>query len=315
MQSINEINKDKTVVTIGNFDGVHLGHLKLIDKVVERAIALNADSVVLTFDMHPYHLLYPHMKPYLLTSNDKREELIKSHGVQNVCALQFDEELAVMSAESFLKTIVIDKLKATEIVIGYDSRFGHNREGDYQFLKDREEKYGYKAIYVDSLKQDGVVISSTIIRELLMNGRIELATDYLGYAYHYKGIVVHGKKIGHTINFPTLNIVPLNLHQLIPTTGIYLCGCIIEDRHYWGVTNVGYSPTIKSEHKLEVEMFVFDFDKNVYNKTVEIEFYSRIREEEKFDTIEQLIKQIEIDVCRAREMIPLYVSVFNFNRR
>ncbi len=306
MQRINEIEKNKTVITIGNFDGVHRGHLRLVDKVVERASILNAMSVVLTFDMHPYHLLYPEMKPYLLTSNEKREELVKLHGIDYVCAMEFSEDLAQMSAEEFLINILLKKLNAVEVVIGYDARFGHNREGDYQFLKNREEQYGYKTIYVDSLKLGDEVVSSTTIRDSIRIGNLEKATDLLGYFYHYKGVVVHGKKIGHKISFPTLNIEPLTLHQLIPATGIYLTGCVIDGEHFWGVTNVGYSPTIKTEQMLEVEMFVFDFDKNVYDKTLEIEFYSRIREEEKFASIDDLVKQIGLDVEKAKSMIPLY---------
>jgi len=296
----------KTVITIGNFDGVHTGHQSLVKKVIERAQVNNCKSVVITFNMHPYHLLYPEMKPYLLTSSSNKERRLIDLGIDYVCPLEFTPELSEMSANDFLKDIIIDHLNAVEVVIGYDARFGKDREGDYSFLKKMEETYNYKTIFVDSQKNDDDVVSSSLMRALLRDGNLGRATELMGYHYGYQGTVVRGKQIGHRINFPTLNIVPLAEHQLIPATGIYLSRVKIEGILYWGATNIGYSPTIKTEQKLEVEMFVFDFDRDIYGQNIEIEFIQRLRSEEKFASIDELIEQIGEDVKYAKSLIPLY---------
>ncbi|MBN2830541.1 MAG: bifunctional riboflavin kinase/FAD synthetase [Candidatus Cloacimonetes bacterium] len=306
MHCLKDVENLQTVITIGNFDGVHIGHRALLRKVIERAKSNNVKSAVITFNMHPYHLLYPHMKPYLLTSPEKKEELLLRMGIDYVCSLDFTPELAEMSAQAFLKDIIIERLRAIEIVLGYDARFGKDREGNYNFLLEQEKFYNYKAIYVESLVMNDRVVSSSLIRQLIRAGEMEQASQLLESYYSFKGTVVHGKQIGHKTSFPTLNIVPETEHQLIPATGIYVTGIHIAGSYFWGVTNIGYSPTLKTEQKLEIEMFVFDFNSEIYGQSVEIYFYRRLRDEEKYSSADELVSQIKRDVELAKELIPQF---------
>ena len=209
------------IITMGTFDGVHKGHQKLLNKVIELAKRKNGESVVITYYHHPLEVIHKKTFPYLLTERDIKEHCIKKLGIDYVLYLKFDREMAEMSAYDFLSKIIIGELKAKEIVVGYDTHFGKNREGNLQFLKNHQSEFGYKLHYVEPFKIENIIVSSSKIRDLIREGDLEKASLYLGRTYSLKGKVVHGEKIGTEIGFPTINVKPTDNYKLIPALGGY----------------------------------------------------------------------------------------------
>ena len=289
------------VLTMGTFDGVHLGHQSLFKELKKRAELANGEAIVLTYYHHPLETIHRKTFPYLLTEKDKKEELLKKFGIDCIFYLNFNEEMAKLSADEFLKNIIIEEIKAKEIVVGYDTHFGRFREGDYQFLKNNEEKYGYKVDIIEPCKINNRIISSSLIRDFIREGDIQDAAKCLGRLYSISGEVITGHKIGEKIGFPTINIHPHDANKLIPAIGVYICEVVIEANKYFGLTNIGYSPTLKNKGIKEVETHILDFCGNLYNKKVEVFFHKRIREEKLFSSKHELIKEIRNDINKARD--------------
>lgn len=293
------------IVTMGTFDGVHKGHKKLLEKLVREAKKNNGESVVITYYHHPLEVIHSKTFPYLLTEKDIKKELLRELGVDCVLYLNFDKKMAEMTAESFLSEIIIGELQAKEIVVGYDTHFGKKREGNYSFLKKAKEKFGYELHYVEPYKLDNRIVSSSIIRDLIREGNMQKAKEYLGREYSLVGNVVHGEHIGTEIGIPTINTVPIDDYKLIPALGVYITSLLIDNKKFYGVTNIGYSPTLKRSHIKEIETFIFDFDQNIYDKSVEIFFHRRIRDEKMFNTTQELINVINEDIKEAKEFFGL----------
>jgi len=296
---LNSIPKFKhgCVATIGNFDGVHLGHQALIRRVGDIAKEKKLPSVIILFEPQPGELFNPSGCPARLTRLREKLEVIQKFSINTVIVLRFKKKLAGLSAESFLKNILVEKLSVQYLVIGDDFKFGNDRRGDIHFLEQQQEKYHYHVEEVSAIKHEKR-ISSSAIREALQNGDFKTAEKLLGRYYSFCGHVVHGNKKGRLINFPTANIY---LHRKkSPLSGVYFVRVpAIKRKPIYGIANVGFRPTVKGD-KVILEVHLFDFKGNLYGKILKVEFLKKIREEKKFSSIEKLRQQIEKDVEAAR---------------
>ena len=289
------------IVTMGTFDGVHKGHQKILKKLRERADETNGTALVITYYHHPLEIIHRKTFPYLLTERRQKKELLHKYGADCVLYLNFTKEMARMSAEEFLKEILIDEVHMSEIIVGYDTHFGKYREGDKQFLFEMGKKYKYDTVPVEPYKIHNRIISSSMIRDFIREGNIKDAGICLGRDYSLSGKIVMGQQLGRSIGFPTINIQTDDPYKLIPAIGVYVTDVFIDDKKLLGVTNIGYSPTLKKTGIKEVETFIIDFDEDVYDKEVKITFKDRIRDEKNFSTPAELIKNIKNDVIYAKK--------------
>jgi riboflavin kinase/FMN adenylyltransferase len=300
--NLNEIKKPLTnpVLTIGNFDGVHKGHLALFDKVKERAKAIGGQSVVMTFEPHPLKIMRPADGPQLITHTGQKLELIEKAGIDVIVCVSFDREFAAIPARDFVNNILVEKIGIKEIVVGYDYTFGHNREGDINLLREIGKDFGFVVHLVGPIEIDHTLVSSTSIRRLVQEGRLEEARVLLGRDFEVQGTVVKGQnRGGRLLGFPTANLNPHG--ELLPKTGVYAVKLLIDDVFYEGVTNVGYNPTF-GDTGLTVETHVLDYSGELMGKTIKVLFIKRLRDEKTFKTLEELSGQIAQDIARAKEV-------------
>lgn len=293
-----------SVVTIGVFDGVHIGHKAVIKKVAMRAKALGANSAVVTFDPHPLKVLSPrHFIPSLI-SLKHRIKLIKELGIDKVLVMKFDKRMAGMPPAKFIKDIIIKKLNAEEIFVGEDFCFGSRAQADVNALKAIGKRFGLKVNVIRHIKQRGVPVSSSAIRRLVINGIINKASELLGRPYSILGTVVSGSHLGHLLGYPTANINPH--HEAIPPSGVYAVRVKFKGRPYKGVMNIGTRPTFYDhgrDKEPSIEVHIFDFNERIYGKDLEIIFVKELRGERKFKQIDSLIEQIKKDSRQARMVL------------
>lgn len=295
------------VVTIGNFDGVHIGHQALFHEVIERADEIGGTTVAMTFEPHPLRVLSNNSHPPLITLYEQKVELIERAGLDVLICVPFTKEFAGISAQSFIKDILIDRIGMKAVVVGKDYSFGKNREGNLELLNSMGQKFGFKVFVLDWIKgatSFEARSSSTRIRDLVMEGQMEKAQKLLGRHYQIRGTVISGRnRGGKLLGFPTANI---NLYdELCPKTGVYAVNVELEDgRRLKGVANIGYSPTFE-DRVFTVEVHLLDFNDNIYNQKIRINFIHRIRDEKKFSGIAELAAQIKKDVQTARDIITL----------
>lgn len=301
-------NEDKKIpklpslcLTLGTYDGIHLGHQKIIRLVVEKARQIDGASCVVTFDPHPRQILAPDSAPDLLTSTKKKIELIEALGVDAICLIRFNPEFAKIEARDFVKDFLIGTLHMRIIIEGYDWRFGKGRKGGVGLLREMGKDDGYEVEQVDGVAIDGQVISSTLIRELVILGDLDVAAGYLGRRYSITGDIVEGSRLGREIGFPTANIKPH--HGAIPPNGIYAVWVDVAGMRRQGTLNIGYRPTVTEEKKRTVEVHIMDFYQDIYNEEMEITFVEKLRDEEKFPSLEALTAQIKKDVEKARAVL------------
>jgi riboflavin kinase/FMN adenylyltransferase len=288
-----------TVLTLGVFDGLHLGHQRIMQTVVERARATNAVPTVITFDPHPRAVLYPENAPPLLQTLDQRLANFAVLGIEQTIVVHFDADFAAQDAEIFLRHIVYERLRAKEVYLGKGFAFGKNRGGNIELLKKISNELGFFADEVPEVCLRGQRISSSKIRELLKDGKVNLARRMLGRPYGVEGQIVHGFERGRTIGFPTANLKPRN--RVVPKYGVYATATLIENRWRRSITNVGVRPTFNEETAPSIESYVFDFDGDLYGDVLRVRFLHRIRDERKFGGIDELKAQIEKDTRYARE--------------
>ncbi len=293
------------VITMGTFDGVHLGHQKLLQELKSKAREHGGEAVVITYYHHPLELIHKSTFPYLLTEKEKKEELLKKHGVDCVLYLDFNENMVNLSAEDFLYNIIIGEVKAKSIAIGYDTHFGKNRSGNFQFLKENSIKYNYEIDIIEPYKIDNRIVSSSLIRDLVREGDMINTSEFLGRNYSVSGVVKTGHRIGHGLGFPTINLHPSDRHKLIPGIGVYICEAEFLGSRYKAVTNVGYSPTLKNTGIKEIETHILDFKGDLYNTPVEIFFHKKLRNELHFENRDKLIGMIGKDIKLTREYFSL----------
>ncbi len=286
-----------TVLTLGVFDGLHLGHQKIIQKVVSRAKAVNAIPTVITFDPHPRAVLYPENAPPLLQTLDQRLANFEVLGIEQAIVIRFNREFAKQNAEAFLRDIVHERLQAKEVFLGKGFAFGKNRGGNIELLKKISAELGFFADEVPEITVRGQRISSSKIRELLAGGKINFARRMLGRPYGVEGQIIHGDQRGRTIGFPTANLKLRN--RVIPKYGVYATANLIDGKWQRSITNVGVRPTFDSDKEPSIESYIFDFDGDLYGNVLRVRFLHRIRDERKFGGIEELKAQIERDTRRA----------------
>jgi riboflavin kinase/FMN adenylyltransferase len=287
-----------TVLTLGVFDGLHLGHQLIMRTVVERARAVGAVPTVITFDPHPRAVLHPATAPPLLQTFDQKMEALKVLGIEQTIVLRFTREFAAVRAEQFLKDIVTERLHAREVYLGKGFAFGHKREGNIELLRRLGRELGFVAGEVPEVKLRGRRVSSSKIRELLSRGEVNLARRMLGRPYGVEARVEHGAERGHKLGFPTANLHPHN--RVIPRNGVYVTATLIDGQWRRSVTNVGLRPTFADAVEPSVETFVMNWDGDLYGDVVRVRFLYRIRDERKFNSIDELKTQISNDVARAQ---------------
>jgi riboflavin kinase/FMN adenylyltransferase len=286
------------ILTIGTFDGVHVGHQKIINKLNEVAKQKNGESVLFTFFPHPRLVLDNEGSGDLKMIQNQAEKIQKLErmGLDHVIVYPFTREFSNTNAEDFIKEFLLDKLHVNTIVVGYDHQFGKNREGSLEHLLKLSKTFPFEVIEIPAHEIDEVNISSTKIRNALLNGEIETANLYLNEPFELSGIVIHGKKLGRTIGYPTANIEIEDKNKLIPTHGVYAVEVLLEDKSkHFGMLNIGIRPTVSNEYKLSCEVFIFDFDADLYGSKIAVFLLKRIRKEFKFSGIEALKEQIGKD--------------------
>jgi len=291
-----------SVVTIGNFDGIHLAHQGLLRKVVAEAADRKCRGVVLTFEPHPQKVLHPERRPfYLLTTLEEKLKLIEGLGIDAVILIDFTPAFAKTSAEEFVRGILWDRLHLVKLIIGHDTAFGNRKTGNEDFLRSMGEKLGFGVEAIEGVQVDGTLVSSTSIRHALQEGDVRRAMQLLGRPYNLRGPVVKGYRRGSEIGVPTANIA--SEKELIPARGVYAVTAEMEGRRHPGVLNIGYSPTF-GDNRLTVEVHLLDFPREeLYGKSIEVFFIDRIRDEVKFENPQELVRQIERDIERARELL------------
>jgi riboflavin kinase/FMN adenylyltransferase len=288
------------VLSIGNFDGIHLGHQAVLKHVVERARTLSAPALAMTFDPHPIKLLRPADAPRLLTTLEQRLDLIARTGIQTCLLVPFTHRVARMTAESFVRDVLVDRLAIREVYIGKNFRFGADRGGDVDLLNRLGHELGFEAASSPIVEHAGGVVSSTRVRETVSEGRVDEAAQLLDRAVFIDGRVLEGKRLGRTLGFPTLNVEVEN--ELIPDRGVYVTAVHIPSfgRTFPAVTNIGVRPTIYQNSLTTIESHLLDFTADVYREQVRLFFLERLRDERTFDTTTQLMAQIRLDVDAAR---------------
>ncbi|HPL77211.1 MAG TPA: riboflavin biosynthesis protein RibF, partial [Paludibacteraceae bacterium] len=290
------IKIEPCVATVGFFDGVHIGHRFLMEELKKIASTQHLKSVVVTFDQHPRKVLNADFQPKLLTTLDERLFQIGSTGVDACVVLNFTREMSLLSARDFLKEVLHDQLNVQTLLVGHDHRFGHNREdGLSEYIRYGEE-FGIKVIEAQRFAtEDMPHISSSVIRRALLDGDVETANRLLMYEYSFEGKVVNGFKVGHKIGFPTANLIPLSEEKLIPGVGVYAVRARCNEKRFKAMMDIGYRPTFGDDNKLTIEVHIIDFNEDIYKKNIRIDFIRRLRNEIKFDTVEELIEQLYRD--------------------
>lgn len=295
-------NDRQSVITIGTFDGVHLGHKAILKRLAETAQKENLDSVVLTFFPHPRMVLQQSIDIKLINTIDERTELLEDTGLHNLVIHPFTQAFSRLTALEYVRDILVNALKAKKIIIGYDHRFGRNRTANINDLKEFGKTYNFEVEEISAKELDDVAISSTKIRKALESGDIETANNFLGYNFMISGEVVRGKAIGRTINYPTANLKLKEKYKLVPKNGVYIVKSEINNKDYFGITSIGTNPSVGGTEKT-IETYFLDFNGDLYGKDIRIEFLKFIRDEAYFESIEILREAIEQDENFAKKFI------------
>lgn len=291
------------VVTSGTFDGVHKGHQKILKRLVEVARNEGGESVLITFWPHPRIVL--NNDPgflKLINTIDEKQQILRSLGIDHLVMIPFTREFSNTTSEEFIQNILVNAIGTKKLIIGYNHRFGKNREGSFESLKKDGPKYGFTVEEIPKHEIDHVSISSTIIRKALSVGDVSLAEKYLGRYFSISGIVIHGDKLGSKLGFPTANIQVEETYKLIPADGVYAVYVTLEGVAYQGMLNIGNRPTVDGQEK-RIEVNIFNFDEKIYGKRVKLSFVQRIRDEKKFENIETLSQQLSKDRQKAIELL------------
>ena len=295
-------SSNHTVLTIGTFDGVHIGHQKIIKRLVEISEIKNLTPSLLTFFPHPRMVLQKDANIKLINTIDEKKDILKQFGISNLVIKEFTKEFSRLTAEDFVKNILVDHLKAKHIIIGYDHHFGRNRNANIEDLKQFGKDFDFEVEEISKQDINDVAVSSTKIRAALQEGNIKTANTYLGYNFMLTGKVIDGKKLGQTINYPTANLHIEETYKLIPKHGVYIVKSIIDNNTVYGMMNIGHNPTVNGKHQT-IETHFFDFNKDLYGQNLKIELLQRLRDEQKFNSVEELQSQLHIDKNNALEFI------------
>ncbi len=301
---------DNSILTLGNFDGLHLGHQELVRMIIRRARETGALSMVVTFRPHPLKILAPDKCPPLISIYEEKIKLFERLGIDVLVKIPFTLEFSAMPPEDFVRDVLCGTLGAKEIFVGYNYRFGKGREGDIRTLRSLGETYGFTVREIEQIAFGGEVISSTKIRTLLREGDVEHAAKLLGRTYTITGIVVKGDGRGKGLGFPTANIAPK--HSIIPADGVYAVRLVVREKVYDGIANIGLRPTFNKK-VLAIEVHVFDFDEDIYGEDISLYFIKKIREEKKFKGANALISQIKSDIETAKAILSSHLAENGFS--
>jgi len=295
-------SKQKTIVTLGTFDGMHIGHQAILNKLKLQKKIYGYETLVLTFFPHPRMVLKTDHQISLLNTIDERIKLIDHFGIDHLVVQEFTQDFANLSAEEFVKTVLVDQFNIGKIIIGYDHRFGKNRSADIHDLIEFGKKYHFDVEQISAEELNDVSVSSTKIRNALNVGNVALAKTYLGYPYMVSGKVVSGKQLGRTIGYPTANIQVAEDYKLIPAIGVYVVGVTVKGKDFYGMLSVGTNPTVGGTEKT-VEVYIFDFNDTIYDEEITVRFLTKIRDEENFGSIDLLIEALKNDEVFSRNFL------------
>ena len=284
-----------TIITIGTFDGVHLGHQEIFNVLINKSKNNGCRSFVITFEPHPRMVIQPNSDLKLLTTFEEKVEILEEMGIDNLLVIPFTKEFSQLTSEEFFRKFILDGVGIKKMVIGYDHHFGKGRDGDEQKIRELGALNNFEVQKTEAVTINEIVVSSSKIRNALSEGEVKTAAQMLGRNYSFSGLVVVGDKRGRELGFPTANIQLENENKLIPKNGVYAVKVFLEERIFNGVMNIGLRPTFKDTKIVLSEVHILDFDEEIYGKHIRIEFIERIRDEKKFSSKEELIKQIEID--------------------
>jgi len=284
------------VLTIGTFDGVHLGHAKIIERLRKKAIEVDGESIIITFDPHPRFVVAPNSTPIeLLSTSQEKIKALQALHVDNVVIVPFTKAFSDISAEAYIRDFIVSNFHPHTIIIGYDHHFGKNRQGNYQLLESVKATYGFQLEEIPVQEIEHIAVSSTKIRAALHIGDIKKANELAGKYYTLEGVVIHGEKRGRLIGFPTANVHVGDAHKLIPANGVYAVKAYLKETAYKAMLNIGVRPTVSSSNHRSIEVNIIDFDQDIYDETLRIEFVDKLRDERKFNGIDELIAQLTID--------------------
>lgn len=293
--SINDFHSTKkTILTLGTFDGVHIGHKKILERITQNTENGKYESLVLTFFPHPRMVLQEKSEIKLLNTISEKTKLLESTGIENLVIHPFDESFSRLTAEEFVHSILVDQFHIQKIIIGHDHRFGRNRTANIDHLIAFGTEYGFEVEQISAEEIQDVSVSSTKIRKALNEGYMDLANEYLGYDYFLSGEIVKGKQLGRTIGFPTANIQIEEEYKLIPKNGVYVVRTLIDEKQVFGMMNIGFNPTVNGQQQT-IEVNLFDFDADIYGRKIEVSLLQYLREEQKFGSIDLLKTQLNQD--------------------
>ena len=301
-----EIQKIKNpILTIGAFDGVHVGHQKIIEQLNKIASEVEGESVIFTFLKHPRMVLQPESHGIqLIQSEEEKLEKLEKLGLKHIILYPFTQEFSNITADEFLQNYLIDKLGVHTLVVGYDHQFGKNREGNFAYLKEKAKTLPFHVVEIDAQEVDAVNVSSSKIRQAILLGDMETASHYLNEPFQIRGIIAHGNKLGRTIGFPTANIKLDDPLKIIPKLGVYsVLVTLPEERTLYGMLNIGFKPTIHEGKSISIEVNIFDFSGNIYDLRIKVELIQYIRQEKKFNSINELKEQLEQDEKLVRSLL------------
>ena len=293
---------NKTFVTIGTFDGVHVGHQKVIKKLIKSANKKNATSLLLTFFPHPRMVLQKDIDIKLINTIDERIQLLEKIGLEEIVIQSFTEEFSKLTALDFVRKILVNTLNISKLIIGYDHHFGKNREGNFEQLEEYGHTYDFDVNEISQKDIDNIAVSSTKIRKAIENGEIEKANNFLGYEFMLTGEVVNGNNLGEKIGFPTANLSIKETYKLLPKTGAYLVKSELNNKTVFGMMNIGFRPTVSGKNQT-IEIHFFNFKDNLYGRKIQIEVLSFLRDEQKFESLEALQQQLEKDKEKSIKLI------------
>jgi len=293
----------KAVITVGSFDGLHKGHIKIFEKVLELSNKNNGTSFVITFEPHPRSVISKDFDLKILTSLEEKKEVLEKIGIENLMVINFTKEFSQLTSDEFIKQYIVDKIGSSQMVIGHDHKFGKDRLGDEKKLREVGKIYNLDVTAVPPEMLNGEIISSTKIRNALFAGDVEKAGSLIGRNYTLAGIIVKGMQRGRLLGFPTANIQPDDENKALPMNGVYIVKCLLENEIHFGIMNIGYRPTFENKHEVVSEVHILNFDRDIYGKYFKVEFLKRLRNEKKFESKEDLIHQIEADKKAAQKFI------------
>ena len=293
------------VVTLGIFDGVHRGHQMLLKSLVSKAKEIKGESVVITFSPHPRIVLVKDSSDLsFLTTIEEKKVLLENANIDHLVIIEFNKKFSMIAACDFVKKVLIEKVGTKHLLVGFNHHFGRRGKGDYNTIKECTETLDFKVEKVEGLQTEEGAISSSIIREALLKGRLDDANRWLGYPYSISGTIVRGRKIGRAIGFPTANIEPYSKYKLIPENGVYAVEVLVDNNKYPGMLSIGTNPTVNSDIRIKsIEVNILDFNKDIYGKAISLIFRKRLRDEIKFNNTDELAKQMDLDKQKVIQLL------------